>query len=96
MQLTCLACGAVVTSQHRDFGRTMHATLYRPVFPEKGVKWLCPACRVKVEEHAVALLELLKGEIVPLWQLVPEKLRLKIVGANEPADNRAGADRAGG
>lgn len=96
MQLTCLACGATVESTHRDFERAMQETKYRPIFPEKGVKWLCATCASTAEEHAAALLELLKGESVPLWHLLPEKRRLKIAGNNVPAADRADGIARGG
>lgn len=89
MKLTCMACGATVKSKHRDLEHAMQETKYRPVFPEKGVKYLCGKCGAEAEEHAAALLELLKGESVPLWHLVPEKRRLRIVGASVPTSDRA-------
>ena len=89
MYLTCLACGKRVEPQHRDLERAMQETKYRPIFPEKGVKWLCSECAAKAEEHATVLLTLLKGEIVPLWHLIPEKRRLKIAGDNEPDTDNA-------
>ena len=89
MCLTCLACGERVETQHRDLDRAMRETKYRPIFPEKGVRWLCSKCAAKAEEHAAALLELLKGEIAPLWHLVSEKRRLKIVSDNAPDTDSA-------
>lgn len=89
MRLICLACGKAVDSGQHRLELAMRDTKYRPVFVEKGVKWLCPECGAKVEEHAVTIMEMLKGESVQLWQLVPEKRRVKIVSANVPTDGRA-------
>lgn len=88
MRLTCLSCGEAVESQHRDFDRVLQETRFRPLFPEKGLKWLCARCGAAAEEHAAALLALLKGESVQVWQLVPEKRRLKLMGADESSSAR--------
>ncbi len=41
---------------------------------------VCADCRAKLAKRAVALAELLQGQEVPLWQLIPEAQRGSLKG----------------